>query len=82
MLAVSALMQVEVLSPAPRFLAKLILLAVAWTGSCTRNFAQAEGAAKLRLSRHWLALFLAGFTTAASNPITITYLAAALVPIG
>ena len=75
-------MQVEVLSPAPRFLAKLILSAVAWTGSHTRNFAQAEGAAKLRLSRHWLALFLAGFTIAASNPITITYLAAALVPIG
>ena len=75
-------MQVEVLSPAPRFLAKLILSAVAWTGSRTRNFAQAEVAAKLRLSRHWLALFLAGFTIAASNPITLTYLAAALVPIG
>ncbi|MCA3303575.1 MAG: hypothetical protein INF98_15545, partial [Roseomonas sp.] len=29
-----------------------------------------------------LALFLAGFSTAASNPVTIAYFAAALVPIG
>ena len=75
-------MQVEVLSAAPQFLARLILLAVAWTVSRTRNFAQAEGAANLRLSRQGLALFLAEFTIAANNPITIAYLAAALVPIG
>ena len=80
-LAVSELMQVESLSPALQFLAGLMLLAVAWAVSRSRNFAQTEGAANPRRSSQGLALFLAGFTTAASNPITIAYFAAALVPI-
>jgi threonine/homoserine/homoserine lactone efflux protein len=80
-LAVSELMQVETLSPALQFLAGLMLLAVAWAVSRTRNFAQTEGAANPRRSSQGLALFLAGFTTAASNPITIAYFAAGLVPI-
>ena len=81
-LAVSELMQVETLSPALQFLAGLMLLTVAWAVSRTRNFAQTEGAANPRRSSQGLALFLAGFSTAASNPITIAYFAAALGPIG
>ncbi|MCA3309087.1 MAG: LysE family transporter [Roseomonas sp.] len=80
-LSVSELMQVETLSPALQFLAGLMLLTVAWAVSRTRNFAQPEGAANPRRNSQGLALFLAGFTTAASNPITIAYFAAALVPI-
>jgi len=80
-LAVSELMQVEALSPALQFLAGLMLLTVAWAVSRTRNFAQPEGAANPRRGGQGLALFLAGFTTAASNPITIAYFVAALVPI-
>jgi threonine/homoserine/homoserine lactone efflux protein len=80
-LAVSELMQVETLSPALQFLAGLMLLAVAWAVSRARNFAQTEGAGSARRSSQGLALFLAGFSTAASNPITIAYFAAALVPI-
>jgi threonine/homoserine/homoserine lactone efflux protein len=80
-LAVSELMQLETLSPALQFLAGGMLLTVAWAISRTRNFAQPEGAGSARRSSQGLALFLAGFTTAASNPITIAYFAAALVPI-
>jgi threonine/homoserine/homoserine lactone efflux protein len=79
-LAVSELMQVETLSPALQFLAGLMLLTVAWAVSRTRNFAQTEGTGNPRRRSQGLALFLAGFTTAASNPITIAYFAAALVP--
>lgn len=82
MLAVSELMQVEALSPALQFMAGLMLLTVAWAVSRTRNFAQPDGAEPTRRSGQGLALFLAGFSTAASNPITIAYFAAALVPIG
>jgi threonine/homoserine/homoserine lactone efflux protein len=80
-LAVSELMQVETLSPALQFLAGLMLLTVAWAVSRTRNVAQTEGVANPRRGGQGLALFLAGFSTAASNPITIAYFAAALVPI-
>jgi threonine/homoserine/homoserine lactone efflux protein len=81
-LAVSELMQVEALSPALQFLAGLMLLTVAWAVSRTRNLAQTEGTSRPRSNGQGLALFLAGFSTAASNPITIAYFAAALVPIG
>jgi threonine/homoserine/homoserine lactone efflux protein len=81
-LAVSELMQVEALSPALRFLAGLMLLTVAWAVSRTLSFAQTEGTSRPRSNGQALALFLAGFSTAASNPITIAYFAAALVPIG
>ena len=81
-LAVSELMQVEALSPALQFLAGLMLLTVAWSVSRTRNLAQTEGTSRPRSNGQGLALFLAGFSTAASNPITIAYFAAALVPIG
>ncbi|MCA3603436.1 MAG: LysE family transporter [Methylobacterium sp.] len=82
MLAVSELPQVEALSPALQFLPGLMLLTVAWAISRKRNFAPAERTARTRRNGQGLALFLAGFSTAASNPITIAYFAAVLVPIG
>jgi threonine/homoserine/homoserine lactone efflux protein len=81
-LAVGELMHVEALSPALQFLAGSMLLTVAWAISRTRSFARPRSAGHTRRAGRSLAMFLAGFSTAASNPITIAYFAAALVPIG
>ncbi|MCA3277328.1 MAG: LysE family transporter [Roseomonas sp.] len=81
-LAVSELMQVETLSPALQFSAGGMLLTVAWVISRTRNFAGNQAVSPPLRPSQGLALFLAGFSTAASNPVTIAYFAAALVPIG
>jgi threonine/homoserine/homoserine lactone efflux protein len=81
-LAVSELMQEETLSPALQFLAGGMLLTVAWAISRTRNFVGNQAARPPLRPSQGLALFLAGFSTAASNPVTIAYFAAALVPIG
>jgi threonine/homoserine/homoserine lactone efflux protein len=81
-LAVGELMHLESLSPALQFLAGLMLLAIAWAISRRRSFAQTSGTDSPRRAGRRLAMFLAGFSTAASNPITIAYFAATLVPIG
>jgi threonine/homoserine/homoserine lactone efflux protein len=81
-LAVGELMHLEALSPSLQFLAGAMLLAIAWTISRSRSFARTDGAGHPRRAGKGLAMFFAGFSTAASNPITIAYFAAALVPIG
>lgn len=81
-LAVGELMHLEALSPALQFLAGLMLLAIAWTISRSSSFARTGDIGRPRRAGKGLAMFFAGFSTAASNPITIAYFAAALVPIG
>lgn len=72
------LLATEAHSPTLRLLAGLLLLAMAWSIARKRTGPEATAAPR-RTAGEGLQRFLAGFCTAASNPLTATFFAASLV---
>ena len=77
------LLDTDAFSPTLRLLAALLLLGLAWSIACARSAPEAAAttatAAPQRAAGESLQRFLAGYCTAASNPLTATFFAASLV---